>query len=103
MDSPHLPVFILFSVHRNPGFVEQLPKEMLRNIIQYLQQQIDAGKLRTRDPEHFFISLLSMCVFPFAARNLAMHMMSKSPEEYSKFLSQRKDEIMLFVKSMIKP
>ena len=99
--NPQLPIFILFSVHRNPAFVKGLPLSPFQPLIQFLQKEIDDGRIRPVDPTHFLISILSMCVFPFVSRHLASHMMGKDADAYAIFLSERKEQILNVVKAMM--
>jgi len=101
--NPQLPMFVMFSIHRNPAFVDQLPISPFQPLIAYLQSEIDGGRMRPVDPTHFLISVLSMCIFPFISRHLASHMMGKDADAYAVFLSERKTQIMHFVKAVMTP
>jgi AcrR family transcriptional regulator len=103
MKNPQLPMFILFAVYKNPAFVQGLPDSPFEPLVGYLNGEINAGRMRRVDPVHFFVSLLSMCIFPFVSRNLACHMMGKDSDAYTEFLSQRKPEIMHVVNAMMIP
>jgi AcrR family transcriptional regulator len=101
--NPHLPLFVLFSIHRNPAFVQRLPKTIFRDITAYFRLEIESGRMKQIDPAHFLISIVSMCVFPFAARHVISHMMDIDQKEYEQLLSQRKTEIMKLINSMLIP
>jgi Transcriptional regulator len=97
--NPFVPQFIISEINRNP--------QMLRNIMMSEkftpQSMVDVfGKSGSEehkfDPRQIVISLLGMVVFPYAARNLIqMIYFDGNEEEYSKFLTERKE----FVKTMI--
>ncbi|HLF64136.1 MAG TPA: TetR/AcrR family transcriptional regulator [Saprospiraceae bacterium] len=101
--NPQLPMFILFSIYRNPKFVELLPRTMFEVVTTYFSRETQAGRLKNVDPGHFLISLLSMCIFPYVARPVASHMMGKDQEGYDAFLSERKTEIMKIIRVMTQP
>ena len=101
--NPRLPMFILFSLSRHPEFVKFLPRTMYDMITSYLEAEMQAGRLRRMDPGHLLISMISMCIFPFIARPMAMHMMNKTDAEYNSFLAQRKSEIMQLINTIITP
>lgn len=101
--NPELPLFVLFSIHRNPAFVNRLPNTIFRDITAYFRQEIEAGRMLNIDPAHFLISIVSMCVFPFAARHVMEHMMEIDQQGFELFLAQRKPEIMKLIKAMLVP
>ncbi len=101
--NPHLPMFVLLSIHKNPAFVKNLPRQLFEQITAFFKAEMAAGRMKKVDPSHFLLSIVSMCIFPFVARNLARHMMGKTEAEYAVFLSKRKSEIMRIVKSMLLP
>lgn len=101
--NPQLPMFILFSIYRNPKFVELLPRTMFEVVTAYFSGEILAGRLKKVDPGHFLLSLLSMCIFPYIARPVASHMMQKDQHDYDAFLAQRKSEIMQIIHAMTQP
>ena len=98
--NPMLPLFVISSVHRNPEFAKGLPVRPFDTLLISIREAIDSGEMRKVDPEHFFFSILGMCIMPYLSRNLVSHMMQKSPEEFEAFLAQRKPEIMHFINAM---
>jgi hypothetical protein len=47
-----------------------------------------------RDPRHFFVNLIGLCIFPFAARPLIQRMLFENDKEaYNNFLEERKKEV----------
>ena len=100
-ENPQLPMFILFSIHRNPAFVDKLPGGPFAIVVKQIEHEIRIGKMRPVDPAHFMISLVSMCIFPFLGRHIASHMMGKDHDAYAMFLSERKEQIMHIVNAMM--
>lgn len=103
LENPQLPLFVLYSLYRNPAFVEGIPRTVFEVITTYFKTEIEAGRMKPVDPAHFMISILSMCVFPFVARPMASHMMAKDHHAYDEFLAQRKPEIMKLINAMLLP
>jgi len=99
--NPQLPMFVLFSIHRNPAFVKGLPNTIFRDITGYFRQEMDAGRMKAIDPGHFMVSIVSMCIFPFVARHVLQHMGEFDDDGYQAFIAQRKTEIMKLINAMI--
>src|SRR6185436_6280444 len=80
--SPFLPGYLLSELHHHPERLPQLlalgpgPDATKRMVplVERLGRQIDeqvaAGKMRPIAPEQFAVNLISLCIFPFAARPL---------------------------------
>ena len=98
--NPQLPLFILHSLNRHPEFVAYVPRNLYEVIAGFLKQEMGAGNIRRVDPDQFLLSILGMCIFPFVARPMAMHMMHKTEDEYNALLNKRKAEIMLLISTI---
>jgi AcrR family transcriptional regulator len=101
--NPQLPLFVLYSLYRNPSFADRIPRVMFDMITTYFQEEINAGRIKPVDPSQFLLSILSMCIFPYVARPIACHMMGKDHHAYDALLAQRKPEIMKLIKAMLVP
>ena len=78
--SPFLPGYLLSELHYHPERFEQLlslaggaaPSKVMSPILDKLRRQIDegvrAGTMRPITPEQFAVNIISLCIFPFAAR-----------------------------------
>lgn len=99
--NPHIPIFVLFSLHRNPASIKHVPRSYFKQFIAYLHEAVDRKEIRPVDPEHLIVSILGMCVFPFVARPIASHLLGKNKKAYRQFLQCRKEQIMIFVEGLI--
>ena len=99
--NPQLPMFILFSIYRNPDFAQRLPREIFTTLIAFFKKAMRAKQLKRVDPEHLLINIMSMCVFPYVARPMATHMMGKTTVEYNDFLAKRKKEILKVLHELV--
>lgn len=92
--NPYLPQFILSEVSRNPENLPRLffsagldPASYLEKVRALGQEEFPEGF----DVRHFIVNLLSMCIFPFAARPLISRVMFEGDESaYERFLGERK-------------
>jgi len=97
VENPLIPIFVMQELSKNPEYLTVLireaginPKIMLGKIGQALEEE----KIYIRDPRHFFVNLIGLCIFPFAARPLIQRMLFDNNEEaYNNFLQERKKEV----------
>jgi len=103
--TPGLPGYIISELHHHPERVRQLiaaltgatPEDVRPRVLEKLRQQIDAavraGRLRPIAPEQFLVNLLSLCVFPFAARPLLMVLLGLDQQDFNRFIENRRDHL----------
>ena len=108
IENPHLPGFILNEVNNNP---ERLMEVFLGNVMEmdvYLkfssqvETAVKSGIIKQIDPKQLIVNLMSMCIFPFAAKPVIKALVNFDEENYSLFLEQRKKEIPVFIINAIK-
>ena len=103
--TPGLPGYILSELHHHPDRVRQLiaaltgaaPEDVRPAVLLKLKQQIDAavaeGRLHPIAPEQFLVNLLSLCVFPFAARPMLMVLLGLDGEQFERFIDDRRGQL----------
>ena len=113
--SPFLPGYLLSEMHHHPDRLPQLfasaagvnPAQVLPHLLQKLGRQIDdaarAGTIRRIAPEQFIINIISLCVFPFAARPLIGVAFGMDDARFARFIQQRKTELPAFVRNALRP
>jgi AcrR family transcriptional regulator len=103
---PEIPIFILHELRRNPERVVELVKGSglePKYFIQLVGSEIKKGTIRETDPMQLLVNILSMCVFPFAARPLIQGFLFENDEmAYSAFIESRKLEVTQFIINSIK-
>lgn len=91
---PFLPGFIMHEMSAHPERIREFfsSHQLLRpqKLIQQYQEGATAGKYYPCDPEQFFVNLIALCVFPFAAKPIIQTALNKSDEEYKIFMQERK-------------
>ncbi len=101
LKNPHIPNFIMHEAAHNPerlqSFfkknIEAIPKKFLKQI----KNEIDDGRIEKQDPKHILVSLLSLAIFPFAAKPILQIGLSLSDEEFKQFIIERKKYLPEFV------
>jgi TetR/AcrR family transcriptional regulator len=100
-----LPGYIISELHHHPERARQLitaltgasPEDVRPRVLLKLRQQIDAavrtGRLRPIAPEQFLVNLLSLCVFPFAARPILMVLLGLNPQQFDRFIEERRHHL----------
>lgn len=113
--TPFLPAYVLSELHHHPERVEQMlasitggsPGVVMRPLFVKLGAQIDervrAGTMRPIEPEQFAANLISLCIFPFAARPMFRIMFEMDDARFNAFIDRRKSDIPVFVRNALRP
>src|SRR6267142_1500167 len=95
--APFLPGYIISEVTHHPERARQLiasvtgraPEDLRPQVIAMLRQQIGArvrrGTMRPIAPEQFIVNLMSLCIFPFAARPMISAMLGMDQTAFEQF------------------
>jgi len=105
IQNPFIPGFLVNEVAKNPyRFVAILKMNGVHpNIMRnQIRKEVEAGIIRPMKAEDLMANLISLCVFPFIAKNIFSSMLDMSEEDYMLFLAARKTEIPTFIINSIK-
>jgi AcrR family transcriptional regulator len=115
VESPFLPGYIISELHHHPDRASQLaaamtgqaPHAIAPKVFGALRAQIDervqAGTMRPIAPEHFVVNLLSLCIFPFAARPMLMALFGVDRHGFERFVDIRRKELAAFFLQALRP
>jgi len=113
--SPFVPAYIISEINQHPDRVRQFVKTMtgleVDGVIPHVREKLDkqlkararAGTLRPISAEQFVINLLSLCVFPFAARPMLAAALQIDDRGFQRFIEQRKTELPAFFLNALRP
>jgi AcrR family transcriptional regulator len=113
--TPFLPGYLLSELHHHPERVEQMlasvaggaPGTVMRPLLRRLEMQIAervrAGTMRPVSVEQFVANLVSLCIFPFAARPMLQLMFAMDDAKFAAFIARRRTELPQFVRNAIQP
>ena len=91
--NPDIAGFVLHELKINPhrllGALTQTGMD-LSIIGNQLQQEATAGNIRPIETGHFVANLISMCVFPFMARQVFIGLLGMEEEGFDHFIEERK-------------
>jgi len=102
---PFIPGFIIKELNRDPsGLFKMVVKFGLNPqvIFDQIQLAMDRGEIIQMPPRHLAANILSMCIFPFAARPIISFVMFKDDQKaLEAFYFERADVIKQFVVNAI--
>ena len=113
--SPFLPGYLLSELHHHPERVEQLlasvagrsPRDVIPPAFAKLAMQIDervkAKTMRPIRPEQFAANLISLCIFPFAARPMLQIVFNMDDAAFAQFIERRATELPEFFRNALRP
>jgi TetR/AcrR family transcriptional regulator len=98
---PFIPGFVMKELNRDPsGLFKMVVKFGLNPqvIFDQIQLAMDRGEIIPMQPRHLAANIISMCIFPFAARPLISFVLFKDDQKaLEAFYSERADVIKQFV------
>lgn len=104
---PYLPAFILKEVNRDASLLFKLIKKLGFNVEpvkKVIREAMDRGEIIRMEPEHLVVNVVSLCVFPFAARPVISYVAFDLDEKATRaFFEERKKVVKSFVWRAIEP
>lgn len=106
-DNPRVPLFIIAELTRNPDKLVDTMKSTDINPMPFAMQlgaAVQAGKIKPIDPRHLIVNILSLCVFPIAAKPVMENIIFQGDgTAYQGFLEERKEHVSKLIIESIKP
>src|SRR6056297_344221 len=104
---PFVPIFIIQEIQRDPDVLSGALMESgvdPQEILQVFYDAIDRGEIRPINPLEIMLNMLSLCIFPFAAKPVMQRVFFDNNEDaYMRFLEKRKKTVTEFMIKAIKP
>jgi AcrR family transcriptional regulator len=113
--SPYLPGYIISELHHHPERVRQLiaaltgmmPEDLRPKVVSKVREQLDAGAqagaIRPMAADQFIVNLMSLCIFPFAARPMIMALLGLDQQGFERFIDRRREELATFFLGALRP
>ena len=113
--SPFLPGYILSELHHHP---ERIPKllgsvtgknlsstlaPVLDKLDKQLASEVRKRRMRRISAQQFLVNLLSLCVFPFAARPMLRAAFDLDEEGFTRMIAIRRKELPQFIRHALAP
>jgi len=112
---PYLPGYIISELTHNPERVRQfiaaltgvsideLAPRVLGTVAQQIRVAARDGHIRPITPDQFLLNLLSLCVFPFAARPMVQAVLQLDDAGFARLIAKRKRELPVFFLQGLQP
>jgi len=99
MQHPYLELFIVTEHNSDPSIpLKIMPKDRHDEQMKYLEaeiaREVKAGNMKPIKPEHFIVTMMSLCSFPFLGKSIIESIFDMDKEGYAKFIKERKQVIM---------
>lgn len=112
--TPYAPAYVLSEINQHPERVSQFLELVSRGggvspkqIVTLLQSQIDARvrdkSMRPIAADQFFTNLVSLCVFPFAAKPLLCAVLQLDERGFADYIERRKTALPQFYLDALRP
>jgi len=113
--APYLPGYIISEISHHPERVQELigavtglsPDALRPRVVATLTRQLDAahaaGRIRAIAPDQFIVNLMSLCIFPFAARPMISALLGLDDAGFAKFIARRRGELTTFFLGALRP
>jgi AcrR family transcriptional regulator len=105
LQHPFVPLFIIQEIHRDSERLYHIFRDAgvePEKIMQLFKKEMDEGKIRQMDPRELIINILSLCIFPFAAKPVMKKIFFQDDSgTYKEFLISRKKTVGEFILNAI--
>jgi len=113
--NPYLPGYMLGELTHHPERVHeafeslagmkigQLGQAVRSSLATQLDAEVEAGRMRPMAVEDFLLNLISMSIFPFAARPLLGMVLGLDDDEYDELMEARKERLPEFFLNALRP
>ena len=85
------------------GNISDAVRPSFEKLEQQLAAEARAGRMRRITAAQFFVNLISLCVFPFAARPMLRAALGFDDDGFAKFIDQRREDLPIYIRGAIQP
>ena len=112
--NPFLPGYVISELHHHPERIQTVlgrigggdPRNALAPVFLRLNEQIAAevaaGRMRPITAREFVVNLVSLCIFPFAARPMLSMMLGLDDATFPTFIDERQRTLAAFYKNALR-
>ncbi|WP_288207810.1 TetR/AcrR family transcriptional regulator [uncultured Parabacteroides sp.] len=105
---PQIPIFILNEVNQSPDtlikkLVERDPLAIFTRLSERIAEEVKKGTIKDIPAIDLGLNILSLCVFPFMFRGLAIRIANRSETEYNEILTAHKKRVIDLIFSGLRP
>lgn len=105
---PQIPIFILNELNQNPDalikrILRRNPQAVFTRLSQRVEEEVKKGTIKDIPVIDLGLNVLSLCVFPFMFKILALKVAKKSVTEYNNVLAEHKKYVIELILNGLKP
>lgn len=105
---PRLPIFLLNELTQDPpGCMQKIKSLQTHQLFQRFKSEVNEeiakGNIRSIDPEHLFLNIIAMIVYPFIAKPIVLDLFNKKESDFPAFTQKHKLEIADFIIQSLRP
>jgi TetR/AcrR family transcriptional regulator len=82
---------------------EVIRPRVVLTIGRQLDAEIKSGRIRPIAPDQFVVNLMSLCIFPFAARPMISALLGLDDAGFARFIARRRDDLTSFFLGALRP
>lgn len=113
--NPFLPGYVLSELHHHPERIQMVlgkigggdPRQIIApaflRLNEQIQAEVDAGRMRPITAREFVVNLVSLCIFPFAARPMLSMMLGLDEATFPTFIEERQRTLAAFFRNALRP
>lgn len=106
METPFVPIFVLNEVNKQPAaFLKKVlggRKISVDVFLRQIESEIKAGIIKPFQPVDLLLNIVSLCLFPFAARPMLQIITGIDPSGFTALMEKRKKEVPKLIIDYIK-
>ena len=115
MENPFLPGYVLAELNQHPerarhlvealmgARVEGFAPQVFVRLAAQIGERVAAGTMRPITADQFVMNLLSLCVFPFAARPMFCAVLQLDADGFAAMIERRREALVPFFLAALKP
>lgn len=100
-ETPYLPGMVICTFNHNPELVKNIKIKGPKALIQRLQQAVEEGEICPVDPIQVITTVISLCLAPYAAKPMMMHVLGLNEKHFAQMMEQKRDYIKFLIRQMI--
>ncbi|HJT73398.1 MAG TPA: TetR/AcrR family transcriptional regulator [Chitinophaga sp.] len=107
-ETPYLPIFVINEINQRPDLLIQRMQSLsgFTNIMSFMKDVIEGGKrgeIKQVSPIQLFLNIVSMCIFPFAAKPLVQGVLQLDNVQFNLVIEERKKLVADVILAWLKP
>ena len=101
-ENPHLPLFVLNEIHRNPRnfFREYFKGQRAPAVMPFfnqVQDEVNKGNIKPVNPVQLLLNMISLCIFPFVAKPMIQTVTGVDDLSFNMLMEMRRREVAEFI------